>query len=231
VKIAILVHGQPRFTDYFYDFIENKLNCAEPCDWYFWLWDQTNQDDSRIPDWYTTNVQNNKLFQYINQKSHHIKHVSHNQLVDYNQAFETYPNKRTETVPYNVWFMLKSLYSANQAIKPDQQYDLVIKIRSDATLQDPIPLESCYNFVTQNPTTIITSHYHTYGFGVMPINDWFAIGNQKSMNIYCSVFPNLIKYCKAGLLLHPESLLASHLILNDIDWVYSNITIKVTGKN
>lgn len=232
MKIAILIHGQPRFTDYIFDFIENKLDNINLFDWYFYLWDQTPQDDNRIPSWWTTDIKDNKLFNFISlQPNQTVKQVEFSQMNDYNFDFSRFPNTIQETVPVNVWFMHKSLFNTFQMIKNIDEYDLVIKIRGDCTVNEPLPLDASLNFIQENPQCLITSHYHTYGYNNRQINDWFAVGNPYSMKIYCSLFPNLMKYCSAGLLLHPESLLVSHLILNEIDWVYSNILIRCTGKN
>lgn len=232
MKVAIIVHGQPRFTPYFFDFLNNKLDTALSHDWYFYLWNQTNKDDNRIPEWWTS-AKDNKVVTSLLNKNQNITYFTCNDLPEYNQEFETFQNKRTETVPKNVWYMLLSLYMAGLAVEKHQSqknYDLVIKIRTDMTSDEPIPLQQCLDFIKKSPNNIITSHWHTWGYHTKQINDWFAIGNFGCMNIYTKLWPNLIKYCRAGLLLHPESLLASHLILNDLDWVYSNITVRLSDK-
>lgn len=229
MKVACLLNGQPRFTDYFFDFVSYKLPREISVDWFIYLWNQKSTDDSRIPTWWDENP--HKIINILTDLSHRVIDFTVADFSTYDTTFDTFQHKRPESIPRNIWYMFKSLYEAGKNLQASTEYDLVIKIRSDLTTDKVLNYDTCLNFIKKNPNTIITSNYHTFGFNVKEINDWFAIGDHKCMSTYTKVFPNLKKYCQVGIIQHPESLLASHLILNDIDWIYSNIINKLTGKN
>lgn len=229
MKVACLLNGQPRFTNYFFDFVTYKLPKEVSVDWFIYLWDQKSTDDSRIPTWWDENP--HKIIDTLTGLNHSVKDFTVAQFSTYDTVFDTFQHKRPESIPRNIWYMFKSLYEVGKNLQTSSDYDLVIKIRSDLTIDRPLNYAACLEFINKNPNTIITSSYHKFGFNVKEINDWFAVGDQKCMRTYTEVFPNLKKYCRAGMIQHPESLLASHLILNDVDWIYSNIINKLSGKN
>jgi len=114
--------------------------------------------------------------------------------------------------------VLSMFYSMNKVSKIQQDYakqnkifyDYVIRMRSDLMFLKPIGEIKKYNqnFIhikqEKNPHTDYS------------LNDYFAIGNQKNMNNYFSVYENLEDLIKEGCMRNPECLLGFNLLIKNI---------------
>ena len=66
---------------------------------------------------------------------------------------------------------------------------------------------------------------------IMPTNEWhgnprandqFAIGKDQSVTTYCDIVHSIKKYNDSGIAFHPETLLAQHLLANNIKTIKGN---------
>lgn len=111
-------------------------------------------------------------------------------------------NKRSETNVHNTMCMFQNRFNCLQLLQSiDKKYDLVISYRCDCRIADNfIPFE---NLINKNVPGIHIPYHNDYG----GINDQFAFGDMKNMEIYLSVLPNINDLLNNGVVFHPETLL------------------------
>jgi hypothetical protein len=91
----------------------------------------------------------------------------------------------------------------------------VIRARPDLCLPNPINLINIKNVLDQDTSAVLVPNgaQHGYGYG---INDIMAITSPKNIEIYTDVVSHSIEYNRDGIVFHPETLLAYHLVKNKL---------------
>jgi hypothetical protein len=93
-------------------------------------------------------------------------------------------------------------------LKNHLTFDGILKIRPDIQASD------CFTISYLDTHTCYIPHEHDYEGG---INDQIAYGDRTTMTIYLSLVDCIESMVKAGVLLHPETLLKHHLAAHSID--------------
>jgi hypothetical protein len=124
------------------------------------------------------------------------------------EMISPYENLATHDArPLSVFAMFYKIMKTNHLRKMYEKmnsfnYDVVIRTRFDLQMESPIDII----IPEENHIYIPKGWDWNYGY-----NDLFAIGNSESMTYYCEMFNNLLPILKTGHILHPESLLKTHL--------------------
>lgn len=109
-----------------------------------------------------------------------------------------------------------------------QKYDFIIRTRLDNILIDDIPkLEEC----DPEKIYIPEGHDHPMAIPGMGINDRFAFGGDRVMNVYCNKFNKIEEYMDKGLRFHPETILRWILDQNNLKIVRFKTCSKINRGN
>jgi hypothetical protein len=95
------------------------------------------------------------------------------------------------------------------------QYDIVIRARPDISLNSPINLTTLKNSLDQYPNRVLVARDGQHGYGYNT-NDVIAISLENNISIYTDLINHSIKYNNAGIMFHPETLLAYHMHCNGL---------------
>jgi len=218
MKIAILLSGQPRFTEDLQLFL-NNLKGYDQADWFVYL--------------------TNKNYEPQKQKCGGIPIIMHNTWIEYDPCWaksvieKNLPSNnflkkfeisdantqiwppcntydRADSPPEQYFKMFYNIFKTNQLrtsyeIENNFKYDIVIRTRSDVGLLHEVDVR---NNVPSSNTIIMPGNQW---YGEPPCNDQFAIGNSDSMTMYSNIVNHLKEYNDCGVVFHPETLLAHHL--------------------
>jgi len=225
MRIAILLPGQPRFTQDFFSFLSN-LTGYNQADWFIYI---TNNNyltslsltkDRTIseawmnfdPVWAREKIQSwlptNNIIQSLEISDH--------------EQLGIFPDQ----TDCNIEHVQKMFYHTYRADMLRQQfetqnnfvYDLIIRTRPDIGLTSQVNLRDLS--IQDNQIIMPSNHWH----GTPKCNDQFAIGNSHNMKIYSDLYTNLKKHNDAGSSFHPESMLAYHLNSSGIQYIDGNFT-------
>jgi hypothetical protein len=106
------------------------------------------------------------------------------------------------------------------------KYDCVIVSRFDVTFD-----ESPNIVPTKNEVHIPigpSEESVEYVLGGLP--DFFAFGDFASMNVYCTLFNDILRYHHEGHGLHPESILRKHLEFNNVPFTRFPTKIRLRNR-
>lgn len=112
----------------------------------------------------------------------------------------------------NFLFMLRKIYLCNLLSQNSNiNFEYSIRMRPDLFFHKNIKIPKLQNFILLNNDPWENCSHDMRIFGKV-LNDQFAIGDTDSINHYCNLYNNVIKYCEDGNIFHPESQLYRHLI-------------------
>jgi hypothetical protein len=221
MKIAILLPGQPRFTQDLSLFLENLIG-YDSADWFIYL---SNNNHTYPPkegvqfseswDNFNLNWAVNKISSRLPEKNF-IKgfEISDSHLQQWPKVKDCF----WVDFPERVFMMHYNLFKVNQLRKKYQEthkitYDLIVRVRSDVSINTYLDISQ----LNVNDDEIIMPKNNWHGApGNYWSNDIFAIGKETSMDIYCNTLHSMKKYNDAGVWFHPETMLAYHLTTNNI---------------
>ena len=219
MKVAILISGSPRFYSGLDITIKNLLN-YDKADWYCQLWkdnpppDKLGYDDHILvaPTW--RNVNKEWAIEKIS-KNLPEKHELMDLLV-YDNSLIQYPIITGPTINYDnfesMWKMhLGWNLADNLRKKSGVDYDLIIRARPDLHLTAPLDLSNIKNILDRAPKSVIVSNGEQHGYGYR-INDLLAVTTPNNMSIYTDLINHTVEYNNRGIVFHPETLLAYHLL-------------------
>jgi len=229
MRVAVLLQGEPRFCAEFDQFLEN-LSDYDSVDYFICTWKQSNTDASILGSHghklVSTNWQNIDYdwtiskFKELLPAGHTLVHLD---LIDQNtiQHEPLTNNIAVETVQSNVWKMFYSLFKANEAKSNYEKsnsfkYDLVIRTRPDVSLNNKINLREIKELLGDRSAILIPQNKRC-GYGVY-ICDLFGIGSSANMDIYCNMYNEALAHHERGVIFHPETMLARHLLYHNISF-------------
>jgi hypothetical protein len=220
MKIAILLPGQPRFTQDFITFVSN-LTGYDQADWFVYI---TNNNVSNFkwcvtmnlpwtvfdPAWALEKIKswlpNNNTI-----RSFEISDDFQLPIIPVVNLFEV-------DKPDNVQKMFYNIYKADCLRQQFEEannfkYDLVIRTRADLGITSELDLRQ----LTIEPTQIVmpSNEWH----GNPRANDQFAIGNSNIMKIYSTLFTKIKEINDSGFRFHPESMVGHNLAQNGISYL------------
>jgi hypothetical protein len=195
MKVALLLSGALRDGDLYYDLLHKNLLSKYDVDIFIsYSYDYTESEvpnDTELEKFYKP-----KMLRYLMYPNHLYE------CIDKCLEYPSLPGVRID----NFVKMLNGLKEVNmlKCIWEDLnnfKYDVVIRNRFDLQILDEINLKLPNNSIY----IPIGWDWHD-GY-----NDLFAYGDSNSMDYYCSLYDNLIKYLDMGVPIHPEYILKFHL--------------------
>ena len=216
MKTALILSGNPRFSEDFDSQLENLQNSDVHI--FFAFWRRPEGVDPKLsPNWCNLKTAG-EVFDRVTPHLPARFHIYDGEVMD---ESEIDPPPRDyvsyNSTPVNVWQQYNLLNIAHSWLKLYEPYDLVIRSRTDLGLSEPIDLELAHKCLLQTPNVIYTPNNQRYGYGV-GFNDQFAIGLPETMNIYVDAVNHFDKLYDDGVKYNPEYLLQTHLQNNGIQW-------------
>lgn len=240
MRIAVLVPGEPRFSQEFTDFI-GQLPNQHSIDWFFWLWQQSPKGSYPNTQFVAESWQTIPNEQWAREKiESNIKGPNHSVASVMVEDKAQWPapevrHKAGETNVERCWGMYSSLYQCDRLRQMKEhyqqfKYDLVIRTRPDIKLDKPVDVDLLLSQVSNNRVVTPKNEIHGYGYR---INDMYAVGSSESMTAYTSLANHIIEYHNQGLIFHPETLLAFHLSNNSIENISGDFSVmlRVAGSS
>jgi len=216
MNIAILLPGQPRFTEDFKLFLSN-LKGYDSADWFVYITNNNVPTKEHIkissiwenfdPSWAFEKI---KSFLPANNSI-----VSYEISDDDQQQFPPVKNLYQVGNSDNTFKMFYNVYKADQARQKYEnahnfKYDLVIRTRSDLSLSSEVDLRNL--IIEENQIIMPNNGWH----GSPAANDQFAIGKSNAMSIYGSLYTRIKEYNDNGLHFHPESMVSHNISHNNL---------------
>ena len=238
MKIAVLLQGEPRFSEEFDWFIWN-LSGADSVDYFCYLW-KTSTESARVQGnngnrlvaerWQDVDTNWVKKKFKNNLPEHHklVSLVLDNQY-SVNKDLLT-ENIAVETVQPNVWKMWYSLTNVNQNRLSYEkannfEYDLVIRTRPDLALMDTLDLNKLKERFAKQDNLLLIPNNTRCGYGVF-ISDMFAVSLGKNITTYCNLYHEALEHHARGVKFHPETMLAKHLTHHGIIYMPGGFNVE-----
>ena len=215
MKIAILLSGQPRFTEDLKLFL-NNLKGYDQADWFVYLTNK-NYEPQKDPvivmhdEWID--------FDPVWAKSVIEKNLPPNNFLKKFEISDAHtkvwpqakPTHHAHSPPEQYFKMFYNIFKTNQ-LRTDYEtennfkYDIVIRTRPDVGLLHEVDLR---NYIL-SPNTIVMPHNRWFGWAEQS-NDHLAFGCSDIMTMYSDIVNRLKEYNDRGVIFHPETLLGHHL--------------------
>jgi len=206
MKVALCLSGQPRFVEYTYQKIKENIIDPNNADvfihtWYDkdligknftdynasgWNYNSTNSKYKENIDLIINEVYKPKKMIAEKEKNFYDDNLKIEKTI--NKHAQHYSKKYFSKMLYSSWYsILKSnTLKEEYRLENDIKYDYVIRARFDCQLNRKL---NCSNY---DPNFLYTDRRPDFPIHRM-IEDWFAFGSNKIMNIYSSSF-NLMNY-------------------------------------
>jgi hypothetical protein len=234
MKVAILICGQPRFTEDFNNTL-GYLKGYTQADWFCYF----TGDNRGIP----SNKLSSDFWREITDIS--LAASTLQSMLPTNnfiRAFELSDSEYIElpkeppgipTPAYKMWY---NLYKVNQLRinyekEHDIVYDMVVRIRPDAGLVTEVDLNTLTKDITDSvitPINKIAGHLHLSSDSPQ-MCDCFAIASPKNMDIYCDMIRDAHNnfFTQTRHSWHTESAHALHLRNNNVTITPGNFKISI----
>jgi len=226
MKIAILLSGQPRFTQEFQLFLDNLVG-YDQADWFVYMTNNNHDPfkDNRIKipetwinyeiDWaretITRNLPPNNFLRRFE-----ISNV-HEQIFPTLREEHLSGNQAIFKMHYNIFKtnQLREEYETSYNFK----YDAIVRARPDVGLNQIIDLRK-FDLSTRG----VFMPCPFYGHPGRESNDLIGFGNSEVMSIYSNALHHFKEYSDAGEIVCPETLLSRHLITNNVSRIKSDFS-------
>jgi hypothetical protein len=220
MRIAVLFSGMPRYIERANRLMKNFFSGYE-VDYFCHAWLDKNKKFEE-KSWSDTAVKidseaEEKIINLYKPKKYLIE-PQKQFIVPRYYAFNT-GWKQPWFIPYSHFYSVKTANQLRLSHEKETgvKYDIVIKTRYDFFVGNKIKWES-YDLSKLYLHNNCNCWYDLYDD--LSFNDMFAFSNPENMNIYCDTFDNLDKIYRENFTRFScESLLAFHLISNNIDVV------------
>lgn len=193
MKIALCLSGQARSFEKGYEYHKKNLLDHYDVDVFIHTWYDGN--DSRLSDYF-------KLYNPV------ATMIEHPLVGNFDQKYTNTPNMEKHPPRYTVAMLHSIAKSCEMKIAHEittkQQYDWVIKSRSDYALNVKIPFEELDNTKLYIPNCRMVPERD---FG----NDQFAFGGSDVMNKRMSIYQHMDHYYDQGATMIGEDMMQAHL--------------------
>jgi len=216
MKIAILLPGQPRFTEDFRFFLSNIKGYYQ-ADWFVYITNNNvpTRENFKIAsiwenfdaDWAYEKIKSMLPVNNVIQ-SYQISDADSQVFPPVNNLFEVLDSNSTFKMFYNIYRVDHARQQYEQA--HNFKYDLVVRTRPDLGLESEVNLRDLN--ITENQIVMPDNGWH----GIPAANDQFAIGRSNEMSIYGTLYTRIKEYNNNGLHFHPESMVAHNLSVHNI---------------
>ncbi len=215
-KTALCLSGHMRTFESTYNYLKRYILDITKCDIFIHTWDivgfDFNRGDGHLTSKPTVNYKQKIINMYNPKKI----------IIEPQKQFNILRWKQTYTVrdPNTIIGMYYKIKMVNELKKEYEQennfnYDCVIRCRPDLLFETPININDFKD--------LSSLHVPTFGW-YNGLNDQFAFGDSKTMDVYASCFDYIYQYSDMGVHYHPETILKHHIN-------YWNVPIKTTNIN
>jgi len=237
MNIAILICGQPRFTDDFNILLKN-LKGYDTADWFcYFTGDNQHIPHNKLPSDLWREITD------VNQASANLQSMlpSNNFVRSFELSDSEYINlpKEPPEVPtpaYKLWY---NLYKVNQLrlyyeTANNIKYDMIVRVRPDIGLVDELNLSNIdledLKIAIVTPKNKIAGHLHLSPDSPQ-MCDMFALADSNNMDVYCDMFNHATEnfFTQTRYSWHTESALALHLRQNNVFITPGNFRISIRG--
>lgn len=207
MRTALLIHGQPRFVEQCFPYINNNIIIPNSCDVFIHSWYDSSLIDfpykyggtgnwvhQRIPkDIDKKIIELYNPISYLIEPSKKFKNAS----LDFSNSISKYykgalerpnlePDFRNRQINnmYSLWYsvMQANILKKNYELANDFKYDTIIQTRFDLEIKNPITCSTYDKNVL---------HYMEMGQPDGMIADWINFGSSEIMDNYASIFLNI----------------------------------------
>ena len=222
MKTALLWSGNARFSSDFDSQLENLQNSEIDVFVLFWQrefgWDPKISKNWCVDNAYELAI---KLAPHLPQ-NFKLKHIG---LLNPNAVIPMREYDAYNSTPKNVWQQYKCLQYCDHIRRKTDNYDLVIRSRTDIGLSEPIDLKLAYDCLrASNVPLIYTPRNQRYGY-YPNFNDQFAIGLPHIMNLYCDAVDSFDRMYNQGTKYNPEYLIQTFLSEHGVQWPETSFEI------
>jgi hypothetical protein len=230
MKVAMLASGQPRYSRYFFDNF-SRLKGENSFDLYFYMWDNYVLDDtdlnifdsigsaeSQIIRGLPENCKIKKYVQVSEPTLAQLFPLGLNELVEKTSGGNAINDR--EFLKNSLHKLYLQRYSALQCFNLiEENYDCIIRYRPDCFLSKDVYLDqlNLKDFI-YTPKNLCAGGEHIAG--VARMNDKFAIGSHKNMEIYFQAFDSLYEnQMENKETIQEETSLSYHLHKNGVNFL------------
>jgi len=236
MKIAILIAGQPRFTEDFNNTLINLKGYAQ-ADWFcYFTGNNQGIPSNKLPLDFWREITDTTLAANTLQSMLPTNNFVRSFELSDSEYIEL--PKEPHDVPTPAYKMWYNLYKVNQLrINYEKQhsiiYDMVVRIRPDAGLVNEVDLNTLTEEVKDSvitPINKIAGHLHLSPDSPQ-MCDCFAIASPENMNIYCDMIQDAHNnfFTQTRYTWHTESAHALHLRNNNVPITPCNFKISIRG--
>lgn len=244
MRLAVIIHGEPRFCEEFDNLID-RVKDVEQVDWFFYMWSETEYPTNEqiikerienphphtygfnlvAPNWRSINRSWAMQKFRENLPAHH--NIVRAEFVDH-RTMQFKPIGDNYAVEVNLDNICKNWYSLQQVDQYRQQYekennfkyDLVIRTRADIGVETILRFDSIMEVIKNNNNVVITPTNRQCGYEGIYFCDLFAIASSNNMSVYSDLFNQAWNHHANGCIFHGETMMARHLLNNGL--IYLN---------
>jgi hypothetical protein len=252
MKIAIIIHGEPRFCEEF-DMLINQVKDIEQVDWFFYMWSNTEQQTYEeivqlrsqlqyphsqgytlvAPNWCNIDSEWAMAKLRSNIPAHH--NIVRAEFVDHRGLTFDPPPTDNYAQEIQIDNVCKSWHSLHQVDLLRQQheaennfkYDLVIRSRADVAVTSDLDFKSMLGLFATDKSVVLIPNNRCCGYDGVAFCDLFAIGSSESMKVYSDCINQAWEHNRNGVKFHGETMLARHLTNNNIRYNVHNFSVEI----
>jgi hypothetical protein len=252
MKIAVIIHGEPRFCEDF-DYLIKSLEHIDGVDWFFYLWnknpypapEQIKQErtSNPYPHTYGFNLvapawrdvdpawSLKKLKENL-PSNHNIISVGfadHHELEFDEPPTENYAQEVSIVNICKNWYSMKQvdLLRQNHEKENNFKYDFVIRSRADIAVTSPLDLEHIKERIDNENNIVLIPMNRLCGYDGVNFCDLYAIASSNNMSIYTDLINQAWQYNREGVIFHGETMLANHLIRSGLHYTNNGFTVEL----
>ena len=209
LKLAILLTGRITNKPKYYENMIENLAQGRHEDVDFYICYQKNSNPEYI--------------EYVKKKYNPIKIKENDEEFDHSLVNKDYATITPVDRPYNAMSSFRSRKLAMDMLKEtSKKYDAIIWTRMDILFHSSVPYDLVLPKINQNILCFPD------GKDFHGINDELVIGNEKTMEIYASVFDRAEDYLKTEKSkFNPEQLVLTHLNENKMEYYKFYLVVEI----
>lgn len=225
LKVALCISGHLRTFEQNYQSVYTHIISKYDCDVFVHTWDTLGLHHRHL-DVPISPIHTNNILDRIN-KIYNPKKL----VVEINRPFEITPIIKQRSFEFRDLSGILSMFYKIEACNTlkieyekenDFTYDCVIRFRGDLFLESPLPLDTSSNM----------NYLYLPMFGNFHgLNDQFAFGGSKVMDVYSSLYSNIENHLRHGAVMNPEKLLDFHVKANNIPTAKFNVKYVIKRAN
>lgn len=223
MKTALLLSGNPRFSADFDSQLENLQ--GSNIDVFIVFWSRPYGVDPKLSANWCNLVDGTEIIEKLSKHLPDRYVIRHAEVVT-ETKFNPLPFNYESyySTPVNVWQQYNILKYCDSLRASADQYDLVIRSRTDLGLNEVINLPLALATLQKYPNCIFIPNNQRYGYEIdfqyykTGFNDQFAIGLPDTMSLYTNAVDYFDRLYHSGIKYNPEFLVQTYLYQNGVSW-------------